>query len=274
MKKLSVLFVSLLVVTVFTACNNNDDSSNTQTFTMTINSRAIDGDDVVFSQGTGKADLDYTNMLIKFNGDYKDANGLSHTFATPDMKMTGTNTAVRHFTNVASSTYTGIEGLDGYIDFSTGMMWYTFEVGGVKVVSTSCLLYAYTMLYAYVTTTITNPDNGNHSSHDHSAYLFGIDTKGETCTMLISNFIPTIGGSVQANEIQYKNLTMTPTATGYTITAAEAESSYRGFYTITDLNVNLNDQGRVIEGSFKCNGLEFTISGKMFPNDVMGPQDL
>ena len=55
MKKLSFLLFSLLAVTLFTACNdNNDEPDNKQTFTSTVNSRAIDGDDVVYSRGTGK----------------------------------------------------------------------------------------------------------------------------------------------------------------------------------------------------------------------------
>ena len=52
---------------------------------------------------------------------------------------------------------------------------------------------------------------------------------------------------------------------GYTITADEAESSYRGFYTITDLDIELDTQGLIIGGSFKCSDLDFTLDGRMFP---------
>ena len=61
MKKLSVLFFSMLAVMLFTACTDNDDPVNKQSFTSTINSRAIDGNDVVFSQGTAKAEVNFTS---------------------------------------------------------------------------------------------------------------------------------------------------------------------------------------------------------------------
>lgn len=259
MKKFFYLFAVLALVSL-SACNESDEPTNIQTATMVINSRAIDGDDMVFSQGSSKVELDYTNMFIKFTADYRDINGQSHTITTPDMKLYIMNSSIYKFDNIASNEYTGIEQLTGYIDFATGMMWYSFKDASSKVVSSSQFLYAYT------TTTVTNPDNGYHFSHEQSAYLFALDARGETCTMKISNFIPNINGSVQASEIQYKDLTVTPTTTGYIITADEVESSYKGFFSITDLNIILNNQCMVIGGSFKSNDLEFSINGSLFPD--------
>ena len=109
MKKLSFLLISLLAVTLFTACNN-DDPVNKQTVTMTISNRAIDGDEVVFSQTSANAELDYTNMIIKFSASYKDADGMSHSFSTPEMKLNGsTSNTVYTFSNTAPSASAGIE---------------------------------------------------------------------------------------------------------------------------------------------------------------------
>lgn len=258
MKKLSFFLLSLLAVTLFTSCNKEDETVSKQSYSSTINCRAIDGDNVVFSQNTAKVELNYTDMTIQFTGDFNDADGNSRSLTTPNMNLTNVNDMVYRFNNTSSSTYTGIDNLTGYIDMSTGMIWYSFDDGSSRVVSSSQLLYAYT------TTTLTNPDNGNHSSHNQSAYLFAIDSKGETCTMKVSNFITNINGSVQATEIQYNNLKVTPTTTGYIITAEEAESSYRGFYTITDLNITLDSQCFVMNGSFKSGDLDFTLSGNLF----------
>ena len=267
MKKTLICLFAVLASVMFTACNNDDDHENKYEVTMAINNRAFNGDDVVFSQGTAKVEINYTNMFIKFTADYKDGNGQTHSITTPDMKLYSNKNTVYTFNNIASNTYTGIDQLTGYIDLATGMLWYTFDDGVSPVVSTSQLQYAYT------TTTITNPDNDNHVSHDQSAYVFALDAKGESCIMQIYNFIPNITGSVQASEIQYKGLAVTLTTTGYHITASEVESSYKGFYTITDLDVLIDYNGHVMTGSFKCNDLDFDISGRLFPN-VGGPNGI
>ncbi len=257
MKKLSFLFISLLAVTLLTACGSDDEPVNKQTISATMNSRAINGDDVVFSQGTAKVELNYTDMTIQFTSQYKDADGQSHTFNTPEMPMRATNNTVYSFSNTASST-TGIDNFQGKIDMFSGMMWFSFMDGDTRVVSTTHLYYAYT------TTTMTNLDNGNHAEHQKAAYLFALDARGETCIMQISDLVSTLNGTVDAAEVRYDGLTVTPTPTGYTITADEVESNYKGFYTISDVNITLNDQCNIISGSFMCNGLKHEISGGLF----------
>ena len=263
MKKTVIFLFALMAVTVFTACNKSDEPENKQVVNMTINSRAIDGDQVLFSQGNAKVELNYSDMLIKFTADYKDTDGISHTITTPDMKMTPISSSVYEFRTNFDNQLGGTTGesFAGYIDMNTGVTWYTIHSGSMEVICTTHLLYA------YATTTMTNPDNGNHSSHERSAYLFYLDSKGETCIMSISNFISTLNGSVDAAEVQYKDLdiTVTPTTTGYIVTADEVESNYKGYYTLTDVHFVLNDQCQVIEGSFKCNDLEYTVSGTLFP---------
>ena len=252
MKKLSFMLFALLAVTLFTACGNDDEPINTQTVSMTVNNRAIKGDEVVFSQATAQVEINYTAMEIQFNTEYKDINGQSHPITTPAMKLT----------NVGGSVYAYEKGngeITGYFDFATGMMWFIINDSASPVICTSQLLYAYS------TTTVNNPDNGNHFSHEHSAYLFALDSKCEKCILKISNFIPNIAGSVEASEVQFNDLTVTPTSTGYTITADKAESNNK-FYTITDLNVTLSSQCQIINASYKCKGLDFTITGKVYPN--------
>lgn len=266
MKKLSFMLLSLLAMTMFTACNdNNDEPSTKQTFSSYVNSRAIDGDDIVYSQGSGKVELNYSDMFIKFTSEYKDANGQTQTLTTSDMKMNKGNGTVYTFNNAASSTYTGIQDLEGSIDFSTGMMWYSFVVdGSTRVVSTTCLQFAYSILYAYSNTNMVNPESGNHGTHQQSAYLFAPDARCETCIMKIFNFMSNMNGAVDAPEIQYSDLTVTPTINGYIITADRAESNYKGFYTLTDVQFTLDNQCKTMSGSFKCNGINYEINGGMF----------
>lgn len=251
------MLLALLAVSLFTACGNDDEPVNKQTVSMTINNRAIDGETVVFSQNNAKVEVNYTDMMIQFNTEYTDATGRPHSIASPTMPLTNEGGTIYSFGK-------GTSEMSGYIDFATGMTWYIInDVSGI-VVSTSQLLYAYS------TTMVTNPDNGNHYSHEHSAYLFALDSKCEKCIMSISNFIPNIAGSVEAGEVQFNNLTVTATTTGYTITAAEAEANNKS-YTLTDVNINLNSQCQMINGSFKCKDLMFSITGPLFPNMTYAP---
>ena len=42
-------------------------------------------------------------------------------------------------------------------------------------------------------------------------------------------------------------------------------------YTLTDVNINLSAQCQIINGSFKCKDLEFSITGQLFPNVTYAP---
>ncbi|MBQ9555910.1 MAG: hypothetical protein IJV05_06775 [Muribaculaceae bacterium] len=261
MKKSFIYLFALLAVVMFTSCGNDDEPVNKQTFTSTINTRAIEDDAVVFSQGSASVEANFTNMTIQFTSDFKDANGRSHSITTPEMPMTSTVGTIYSFGSAASTIGSGADNLRGNIDLATGMMWYTFTLdGSTTVVSTTHLLYAYT------TTTLTNPSNGNTGENNSSAYLFALSATGESCIMQISNFMSSLGsGVIDAAELQYNGLNVLHTPTGYVITADEVESSYKGFYTLTDVHFELDDQCRVIEGAYKCNGLDFKVNGDLFP---------
>ena len=261
MKKLSIYLFVVVAVTLLTACGNDDEPVNKQTFTSTLNCRAISGDEFVFSQGSADVELDYTNMMINFTAKYTDINGHSTTLMTPKMKLKNVAPTVYEFTGSSSQQVgSGIaESLGGYIDFGTGMMWFTVNNGSSEVVCSTQILYAYS------TTTITNPDNGNHGSQEQSTYLFALDSRGETCILQIDYFMSNLNGTVDAPRIQYNGLTVTPTITGYKVTADEVESSYKGFYTLTDVDFILDEQCMVINGSYKCNGLEYQVTGPLFP---------
>ena len=215
MKKLSFMLLALLTVTLFTACGNDDKPENRQTVSMVINNRAIDG------EKQSKYEVQFNDLTV-----------------TPT--ATGyTITAAQAEASNKSYTITDLN-----VNLSSQCQIINDNAG--PVICTSQLLYAYT------TPSVNNPDNGNHNTHEHSAYLFVLDSKCEKCILRIS-------------EVQFNDLTVTPTATGYTITAAQAEASNKS-YTITDLNVNLSSQCQVINGSFKCKDLDFAIMGKVFPN--------
>ena len=69
MKKSLIYIFAVLAAVMFTSCSDNDEPVNKQTVSMTINNRAIDGDQVVFSQANAKVEMNYTDMEIQINGD-------------------------------------------------------------------------------------------------------------------------------------------------------------------------------------------------------------
>ena len=258
MKKYFNYLIALTALVMFTSClSDSDEPERKLSFTTPINCQAINGDDVVFTLGTSKVDMDFAQSLINFTFDYKDAEGKSHTLVTPQMKLTAVNSTAYQFT-AAGQGNGGAESLSGYLDMPNLILWYTFNDGSTKMVCTSQLLYAYT------NTTITNPDNGNNGNHQMSAYSFALDDNGQTGVLTIYNFISNLSAAIDVSKVEFEGLTVTQTATGYTITSNEVASKYNGYYTLTDVNFNLTNQGKTINGSFKCKGLEFAVTGDMF----------
>lgn len=258
MKKMrkSIYLFALLTLTLFTSCADKNEDDSKQTFTATINSRAIDGDQVIFNQGKGEVEVNFTTRSIQFSGDFKDASGHTQSLNSPSMQLT----------NSIGSVYTfngAMYDLKGSLDMATGMMLYSFSLDdGTTVVCSTHLMYA------YATTTVTN-EQGATYEHQQSAYLFTLDSKGENCTLQISNFIPDTNGAVQASVIGYKNLKVTPTATGYVITGNDAEplDPVYSSLSVSDLNFVIDNQCLTISGTFSINKHTFNVSGPLFPRE-------
>jgi len=259
MKKICYLF-AFLTVLVFASCNKDSDDVNTQSFTSTINTRCIENgsNDVKFSQGTANVDLDLSNYTIKFTATATTNDNQTFTFTTSTMQMTQSASYIYSFTESSVSSGANISGLTGYLDLATGVMWYRFNVEGQYTVYSSTHL-----VYAYTTTVITSPQ-GATFDHTQSAYLFAMNSTGTSCVLQISNFIPNTSGSVQASLIEYDGLAVTPTLDGYHVTADSVPSSYSSYYAITDLDINLTDNGKVVSGSFTANEHVYTLNGKLF----------
>ena len=265
MKKTFCLF-ALLALVMFTSCND-DEPINKQTINSTFNCRAVDLEEgtVVFSQSTAKIEINYNEMTIQFNTTYKDLDGISQTLNTPVMKLKAVSSGTIYS---MVTTYDNYNVINGYIDLATGMIWYDLSQyiqDGYFDASPKTVYMTTQLLYAYATTVVTN-EAGASFEHQRSAYLFALDSKGETCTMQISNFIPDTNGAIQATTVEYEGLNVTPTHLGYVITADEVESSYSGFYSIKDVHFTLDAECNVISGTYKVNGHDFTVSGNLFPN--------
>ena len=257
MKK-SVFLLALLSIVLLSSCNGKDEPVSKQTLYSVMNARLLytDNDTVVFSQSNGQIELDQINMTIKFNSTYMDQDGQAQTVTTPELKLVPIKDNAYYMQDDSHSS-------PGMIDFGTGMLWYHVSNldDGTDVYMTTQLL-----LYAYTNTTINDTVNNNTNSHQQSTYMFKLDSRGESCDMSISDFASNLNGVVDAPALQYKGLTAKPTPTGFKISAetASAESA-QGLYALTDVEIHINRQCLTFEGSFKCNGLKYNVSGNLFP---------
>ena len=260
MKK-SVFLLALLSIVLFTSCNDNDDPVSKETLYSIMNVRLINPNDTIntdtcyCSQTNGQIELDKINMTIKFSSSYIDLDGVEQLVTTPELKLVPIKDNAYYMEDADHSH-------PGMIDFGTGMMWY-HEVnadGDTVLVMTTQLL-----LYAYTNTIITDSLN-NTSNHQLSTYMFKLDSRGENCDMTISNFI---SDSI-ASALQYKGLKTSPRKMGYEINIPDSiaitESSQDSSYTLTGLKINIDEHCLAFKGEFKCNGMEYNVSGNLFPN--------
>lgn len=254
MKKYCFIFALLTIIT-FTSClNDKDDKVNTMTFTLTANNRAVEGEKVVFSQGTLQGEINYNDMTMQMSGNYKDIDGSSRTMNSGLMKVAPVTRSIYRFTGSAVS---------GIYDTETGMIRYITNVdGNYNLTSTS------DFDMRHLTSTVTNETDGKTYSHMYSAYVFLFGANGEKVTMLIYNFVPDTGGSIQASMIEYKDLKVTPTTSGYLITADHAACTQRDFYNLTDLSIAITDDCTMVNGSFKINNFTYEMSGHIFGDEI------
>lgn len=265
MKKI-INLCALFMLLAATSCSS-DDPVTTQTYTITTNNRSLTADasddDVYFSQTTATLAFDLTNYTVSITSSaLLDESKRSVSFTTPAMQLTATSNGIYTFTDKANAT-NGISGFHGYVNLSTGMTWFTYTVDDTYTIHTTSQL-----LYAYTTTTL-NVDGTSPYSHAQSAYCFVMDETGESCTLQISNFIFDNTGTVQVEQVDYENLKVKVTATGYTVTGVEVmptNGSER--FKLYDVNFAINKQGCAMLGTYVCNDYNVLVRGTGFATDV------
>ena len=254
MKKCIYLFALIAIISM-ASCSDSEDI-NRNTYTASIYNRAVDDNDVVFSQNVVQFQINSTESSIQISSEFKDMYGSSSMLNTPEMKLSAVAANVYSFASNSITGSTDITNFEGRIDLNTGMIWYSFKVNG----STTVYCTTHPIIFPYCSTLITD-ENGQSYTNEKSAYLFAIDSKGENGIMEITNFVSSTNGSVSVSVIDYSGITVTPTTTGYTLTADEAKSNVSEHYTITDLNITIDRQGQHMSGTFKCNDNNYIVNG-------------
>lgn len=255
-KKLMTLMLALLALTMFTACDSSDEPDVKENYTITVNNRAYWDGVVVFSQSTAQVELNLTANAIKISTSYKDLDGQTRTLTTPVMKMTASSGTIFSFLTT-DDLGNGVKNLYGHIDTSTRMMRYAFQQDNYSIICTTHLLFK------QVGTSISDETHGIFE-HNLSDYLFILDSKAETCTMQISDFVLGVDGDVQASTVEYKGLNMTITELGYIISAPQATATQGSYYNLTDVNVTIDRECTHFFGSFKTGVSRHQFQGNLF----------
>ena len=262
-KKLMTLMLAVLVVSLLTACNKDDEYENKQKFTTAINNRACRNGEVVFSQGTAEVEINFNARTamhtIKITSSYKDIDGQTHTLATHEIEMPslyGSPVRVYSFSKT-DGLGDGVKNLRGGLDIQSGMLWYTFRQDDYTMVCTTHLLF---------NNVITNIIDvaGATVNTNLSSYLFMLDSNAKTCVMQISNFVPGVNGAVQAAVVEYNGLKVTLTDQGYLIKADEAKASQGTYYDLTDVDITIDRDCSHLSGSFNTKVSRHEFSGDLF----------
>ncbi len=261
MKKVLFYFLAIMMGLTFAACGNDDEPKEKPDEIITTDdidffSRTIHGNDVAFLNSKGSVVINNTKGTIQLTCKYNDFEGHTHSFTTNVMQVSHIDGATFTFNDPTMTTSYDGSTSSGYLNTVTGVVSFTFsnEIG--KVVITTYLSFP------SAESRVQRIGDSNYYSHNMSDYLFAPVDQGTKCILQINNFVANTSGVVEADVIQFLGLPMTPTPDGYIIQTDQAESTYGSHCTITDVDITIKSQCRVIEGSFKCNGynISFTAS--------------
>lgn len=263
MKKAYLFFLVIMFGVTLAACGHDDEPEEQpdeiQTSEIDFYSRTIKGNNVAFLSDKGTVVLNYTKGTIQLTSKYNDFDGQPHTFTTGEMQVayTGDGTLYTFRDPTMQTDYDGSTSV-GLFDTATGVILYTFnnEIG--KIFTTTYLNFPSSEVR------IGKIGDSYFITHDKSEFLFAPVDQGSKCVLQINNFVADMSGNVAADVIQFMGLPMTSTPYGYTIVADRAESTYGGNYTITDVNISINNQCRGIYGSYLCNGYKIEFAAHLY----------
>lgn len=261
MKQTLIFLFAMAAMAVLGACGHDEPEvkpDEIQTVDLEFYNRTIWANGVAFLHSTGTVEINNTQGTIRLTCDYLDADHRQHTLSTPAMRLYYDYDRTLSFED--TTCYSPNDGTHphGMIDLDKGVIWYEHDHGSLRTVFTTYLSYT-----AY--TQVTRLEDNMSIDHWQSSYLFApTSADGDRCVMQINNFTTDVSGDVAADLVQFEGLPMTVTRDGYEIKTDKAESTYGPHYTITDVDIVISGQCRVINGSLVCNGHRIYLSGPLY----------
>ena len=264
MKHFIHIITGISAVIALSACSHDSNSEykfEEQTYYRIVN---LNTQNVSFARSTVNCTLNPDDKTIQISTTIS-MNGSNITIDSSTMPYTTPSANTYKFGGTAKASGHDVTNFNGLYDGATNAIYLEMNIDshhGLYITSIP--------LFPYTTTTVTNNMFSSDSSEplilDDCSYGFIFDNTLVDGIFAILNFKLTAIDS-RIEEIDYKGITVTPTADGYSIQASLLSPSVSGSlekYTITDFKADITEQGRKVEGSFTCSNKDVTFSGKAF----------
>lgn len=262
MKHFLTAIVSLTLLVLASSCSNDPDNSysyssdtyNRSTSNSSGSESLMSKATVDYTFHTGDNTLDITTSSTPYAGD-------ARVSFTAKVNVTYNQTGGFYTFGTSTVTATGatVTGLSGRFDLYTGTLYMTYTVDGTyTVTSASCLTYPYAQTSMTDTAHSTSPWVQNQA-----VYNFDVNTTKNTATISIY-YLTNAQNSSSYLTLQYSGAKVTPSATGYVITA-DSLSAVSGYtaYHLRKAQFNISSDWQSFNGSFQLNDRMVTAHGSL-----------
>lgn len=262
MKHFLTAIVSLTLLVLASSCSNDPDNSysyssdtyNRSTSNSSGSESLMSKATVDYTFHTGDNTLDITTSSTPYAGD-------ARVSFTAKVNVTYNQTGGFYTFGTSTVTATGatVTGLSGRFDLYTGTLYMTYTVDGTYTVkSTSSLAYPYTETQMIDTAHTTSAWTQNQA-----VYLFDVNTSTNKANISIYYIQTEKDG--QNHVLQYSGAQVTPTRTGYVITAdtLKAISDYKVYY-LRNAKFTIDNNWHSLNGTFQLDKQQANVKGGLF----------
>ncbi len=267
MKKILIPLIAIVLGMLSTACIKDGTETNRTTEGVQLYNRAVNSDNgtITFSKSYTTVVIDLSGMKMAIASSAKLSSGATLKFEAEEIDLKNSSTPYEFSVSSLKSTNgTIINGLQGKIDLSGGVMYMQYRVDGGKGEET---VYA-TSIIAFPYTEFTATKDGKSESSTKAVMLFTVNAKDSTkATMEVRN-LQLASSVTNIEDATFDTVQVVPTTEGYKLTGSHLKSSSMGStFDITDFDANVTKQGRLLNATFKCMGYDVKFTGQMFKNE-------
>ncbi len=266
MRKLLIPLIAIVLGMLSTACIKDGTETNRTTEGVQLYNRAVNSDNgaITFSKSYTTVVIDISNMKMAIASSATLNSGATLKFEAEEIDLKKSNPYEFSVSSIKSTNGTIINGLQGKIDLSGGVMYMQYRVDGGKGEET---VYA-TSIIAFPYTEFTATKDGKSESSTNAVMLFTVNAKDSTkATMEVRN-LQLASNVTNIEDATYDTVKVVPTAEGYKLTGSRLKSNSMGStFDITDFDANVTSQGRLLNATFKCMGYDVKFTGRMFKEE-------
>jgi hypothetical protein len=248
------------------SCNNSSGGSTYSYSSVAYNIATRQGADsstisksaVNYAFNSGDNTIDIATTATPYTSS-KTAGGTVSFSTTVDMTYDQTKGYFTFSTSNVKATGATVSGLSGSFDYITGTLYLEYTVNGTYTVkSTSSLAYPYTETQMIDTAHTTSAWTQNQA-----VYLFDVNTSTNKANISIYYIQTEKDG--QNHVLQYSGAQVTPTRTGYVITAdtLKAISDYKVYY-LRNAKFTIDNNWHSLNGTFQLDNQQATVKGGLF----------